>query len=221
MMNKRKLVIGMYDTSKLWTLASLKLTPAEQQTNYITVRGRSGALDLSTAVTGGIPVYGNRTLTAVLELSENTREQRERYINDIINQLDGVRAKIQLPDDPGWYLDGRVHVAREYNDLAHAAVSIKADCYPYKLKTAETTVVTQIAGVDSVVKLTCTRRPIVPTITVDAETVITWYGASYSVSPGKHRISGILLTMGTHTMKARTTGGEKGNLTITYQEGQL
>lgn len=218
---KRKMVIGEYDTSKLWTLASLHLTPAEQQTDYVAIRGRSGTLDLSTAVTGGIPVYGDRTLTAVLESSEHTRARREQDINDIINQLDGFRTKIQLPDDPGWYLDGSVHVAREYNDLAHAAVSIRADCYPYKLKMAETTVTAQITGSDAVVKLNCARRPIVPTITVDAETVITWHGASYSVSPGKHRISGIMLTMGTQTMKARTTGGKKGTLTITYQEGRL
>lgn len=220
-MDKRKLIIGDYDTETTWpwTLAELELSALEQQTNYVTVPGRSGSVDLSTAVSG-LPVYNDRTLTATLETSEGTRAQRETAINTMVNRLDGLRLHIVLPDDPSGYLDGRISVARNYNDLAHASVTISAVCYPYKLKSAETTVTASLTEVDTEISLSCDRRPVVPTITTTAETVLTWGADSYTVSAGTRQLPGIRLTQGTHTLKARTTSGT-GEITITYQEGSL
>lgn len=220
-MDKRKLIIGDYDTETTWpwTLAELELSAPEQQTNYVTVPGRSGSVDLSTAVSG-LPVYNDRTLTATLETSEGTRAQRETAINTMVNRLDGLRLHIVLPDDPSGYLDGRISVARNYNDLAHASVTISAVCYPYKLKSAETTVTASLTEVDTEISLSCDRRPVVPTITTTAETVLTWGADSYTVSAGTRQLPGIRLTQGTHTLKAKTTSGT-GEITITYQEGSL
>ena len=220
-MDKRKLIIGDYDTETTWpwTLAELELSAPEQQTNYVTVPGRSGSVDLSTAVSG-LPVYNDRTLTATLETSEGTRAQRETAINTMVNRLDGLRLHIVLPDDPSGYLDGRISVARNYNDLAHASVTISAVCYPYKLKSAETTVTASLTEADTEISLSCDRRPVVPSITTTAETVLTWGADSYTVSAGTRQLPGIRLTQGTHTLKARTTSGT-GEITITYQEGSL
>lgn len=220
-MDKRKLIIGDYDTETTWpwTLAELELSAPEQQTNYVTVPGRSGSVDLSTAVSG-LPVYNDRTLTATLETSEGTRAQRETAINTMVNRLDGLRLHIVLPDDPSGYLDGRISVARNYNDLAHASVTISAVCYPYKLKSAETTVTASLTEADTEISLSCDRRPVVPAITTTAETVLTWGADSYTVSAGTRQLPGIRLTQGTHTLKARTTSGT-GEITITYQEGSL
>lgn len=220
-MDKRKLIIGDYDTGTTWpwTLTELELSAPEQQTNYVTVPGRSGSVDLSTAVSG-LPVYNDRTLTATLETSEGTRAQRETAINTMVNRLDGLRLHIVLPDDPSGYLDGRISVARNYNDLAHASVTISAVCYPYKLKSAETTVTASLTEADTEISLSCDRRPVVPSITTTAETVLTWGADSYTVSAGTRQLPGIRLTQGTHTLKARTTSGT-GEITITYQEGSL
>lgn len=220
-MDKRKLIIGDYDTETTWpwTLTELELSAPEQQTNYVTVPGRSGSVDLSTAVSG-LPVYNDRTLTATLETSEGTRAQRETAINTMVNRLDGLRLHIVLPDDPSGYLDGRISVARNYNDLAHASVTISAVCYPYKLKSAETTVTASLTEADTEISLSCDRRPVVPSITTTAETVLTWGADSYTVSAGTRQLPGIRLTQGTHTLKARTTSGT-GEITITYQEGSL
>lgn len=220
-MDKRKLIIGDYDTGTTWpwTLTELELSAPEQQTNYVTVPGRSGSVDLSTAVSG-LPVYNDRTLTATLETSEGTRAQRETAINTMVNRLDGLRLHIVLPDDPSGYLDGRISVARNYNDLAHASVTISAVCYPYKLKSAETTVTASLTEADTEISLSCDRRPVVPSIATTAETVLTWGADSYTVSAGTRQLPGIRLTQGTHTLKARTTSGT-GEITITYQEGSL
>ena len=222
MMQKRKLIIGAYDTATTWpwTLSELALTAPEQQTNYVQVPGRSGALDLSTAATDGIPVYNDRTLTATLETSEGNREERESAINEMVNLLDGFRWKIVLPDSPDRYLDGRISVGRNYSDLAHASVTITAVCYPYFLKMAETEVTASLTSANTALTLSCDRRPVVPAITTTAETVLTWGADSYTVSAGTRQLPGIRLTQGTHTLKARTTSGT-GEITITYQEGSL
>lgn len=132
-MDKRKLIIGTYDTAQQhWTLAEWSFSSPEYQDNFVTVPGRDGALDLSATLTNGAPAYNNRTLTARLELSEGTRLTREEAISTMINQLDGCRFDIVLPDDPGHYISGRVSIAREYNNPAHASVSVTAVCDPWR-----------------------------------------------------------------------------------------
>ena len=126
-MAKRKVIFGTYDTAQngAWTVAGLKLSSPDQQTNLVFLPGRSGPLDLSTVLTGE-PVYNSRQLTVVLENSDGDRAYREQLIRGIISELDGLQKKIWLPDDPDHYLQGRVRVVRDYNDLAHAAVAITA-----------------------------------------------------------------------------------------------
>ena len=144
MMKKRGLIIGDYDTvvTGQWLLTSLELSPAQQVTNYVNIPGRRrGPLDMSTALTDGDPVYGSRTLTAMFECSEGTREEREARIQTMINWLDGWRLNIKLPDDTMHYITGRVHVERLYNDLAHASVRVTAVCEPWRYNNDETEVV--------------------------------------------------------------------------------
>ena len=139
-MEHRKLILGSYDThlNGPWTLSAWSLSPAEFQANYVEVPGRNGALDLSTALTDGEPRYNSRTLTATLERSDGTRLEREAAIETMINWLDGWRMDIILPDDELHYITGRVHVAREYNDPAHAAVTITATVDPWRYNLNET-----------------------------------------------------------------------------------
>ena len=140
-MEKRKVIFGTYDTAQkgAWTVAGLELSSPDQQTNLVFLPGRSGPLDLSTALTGE-PVYNSRQLTVVLENSDGDRAYREQLIRTIIAELDGLQKQIWLPDNPGYYLQGRIRVVRNYNDLAHAAVTVTATCDPWLYSNTETTV---------------------------------------------------------------------------------
>ena len=132
-MIKRAIILGDYDTAAQgWTLAAWQLSPAEQKTNFVDKPGGDGAWDLSTALTDGVPVYNNRTLTVTLERSDADRLTREAAISAMVNALDGMRVNIELPDDADHYITGRVHVAPEYNDMAHAAVTVTATCEPWR-----------------------------------------------------------------------------------------
>jgi len=130
-----------YDTGSYgWTLTGLVLTDPEQKTHFVEKVGSSGSWDLSTVLTDGLPTYKDRTLTATLECSEGTREDRQRLISRMINLLDGWKWEIILPDHPDHFLVGRVRVTVNQNSLAYAAVTLTATCEPWLYSDRETVV---------------------------------------------------------------------------------
>lgn len=222
MMQRRTVKFGDFDTASQfvpWTLAELKLSAPEVKTNYTDIPGANGSLDLTCAVSGE-PVYYDRELSAAFETSEGSRAEREKAITDMMNQLHGKRLHIVLPDDPDFYLDGRVSVSREYNDMAHARVAVSATCTPYRLKRAETVVTATLTTKDAELVLTNARMPVVPTVSVSAETLLTIGSGSYTFSAGQHQLLALLLAQGEQRIKARVTAGT-GTITITYREGML
>lgn len=219
-MEKRGLTIGTYNTAEqLWTLTAWELSAPEYQENFLDVPGRDGALDLSAALTGGAPTYHSRTLTVKLECSEGTRLEREAAINTMVNWLDGWRLDIVLPDDPDRYITGRVSVAKEYNDNAHAAVTVTAVCDPwryakeeniYTLTAAETEKTAQLANAG--------RRTAVPLLTIEGDTVLLKYGEySWSLGAGTYQLPDLTLSQGGGTLTYSGTG----TLRISYREAVL
>lgn len=150
-MDKRKFLIGTYDTAEhLWTLAGWTLSDPEQVRSWVDVPGRrKGPIDASTVLSDGDPVYGNRTLTITLESSEGTRLEREERIEQMLNWLDGWWVDIVLPDDVDTrrrYMRGTVSVKKIYNTLAQAQVQVTAVCEPWKYAAAETIVPVFLCG---------------------------------------------------------------------------
>ncbi|MBR5845505.1 MAG: hypothetical protein IKY65_04520 [Rikenellaceae bacterium] len=202
-MEKRKIIFGTYDTaSHGWTLTGWKLSAAEAKTKYIEKPNGDGSWDLSTALSDGIVRYKDRKLTASFECSEGTRMEREATIRDMINSLDGLRMGITLPDDPHHHVVGRLSVAREYNDLAHAAVSVAAVCEPWKYANDETVVTATASATKQRMELyNGGRRALVPTIEVTGDSVLLEYGtASMAMSAGTYRWPNLLLTPGGHSL---------------------
>lgn len=221
-MQKRKIIIGDYDTAANgWTLTKWKLSNAEQKTNYRDKPSGDGAWDLSTALTDGIPKYNDRELTATLECSENNRLEREAMIRNMVNLLDGFRWKIRLPDDDLHYVMGRVHVAREYNDPAHASVTVRAVCEPWKYANAETLVSLIASGSRQVAQLTNKgRQVVVPTLTVTgaSASVLLEYGASsITLSAGTYQWPALILAPGRHELTLSGTG----SVLVSYREAVL
>ena len=221
-MQKRKIAIGDYDTAANgWTLTGWNLSAAEQKTLYEEKQGGDGSWDLSTALTDGILRYRDRELTATLECSEGTRMEREAEIRRMINLLDGMRREIHLPDDDLHHIVGRVHVVREYNNLAHAAVSVTAICEPWKYSDIETTTrLTASAEKQSVTLINSGRRAIVPTLTVEGDnaSVLLEYGtSSMALGVGTYQWPDLLLTPGNHGLTYSGTG----KIIVTYREAVL
>jgi len=220
-MERRKLVIGTYDTdlNGPWTLASWELSKAEHRSEMVTVPGRDGELDMSTALTDGEPRYSSRTLTATLERSDGTRLEREAAINTMINWLDGWRVDIRLPDDDGHYLTGRVSVGKDYNDMTHAAVSLTATCDPWRYNDNET-VHRLTAGTEELrARLTNGgRRTVIPSITITGGTVLLKYGAySWALSDGVYQLPDLVVPQG----GAEVLYSGTGQISFTYREAVL
>ena len=224
-MTERKIQIGTYDTATNgWTLNAFSLGRAQAVESYAKVPGRSGHLDLSTVLTDGEPYYDNRTFTARLESSEGTRLEREERINDMINKLDGYRLDIILPDDPTHYITGRVSVTKEFNDLAHAAVTVKANCDPWRYAVSETVV--SITGANPTYEMPVElvnegRMSVIPTIKVSGQGVITLSREGWSrvLMSGTYILPDLYLQTG--SMQLKYTGSSGVKLTFTYREAVL
>lgn len=218
-MEKRKVIFGNYDTAQngAWTVAGLDLSSPDLQTNLVFLPGRSGPIDLSTALTGE-PVYNSRQLTVVLENSDGDRNYREQLIRGIIAELDGLQKQIWLPDDPDHYLQGRVRVVRNYNDLAHAAVTVTATCDPWLYSNTETIVSLTAASTSKTATLTNNgRKGVVPSFKTTGAVSVKFNNTTWNLNAGTTRLIDLVLAPGSNTI----TYSGSGTIQITYREAVL
>lgn len=219
-MTKRTLLIGGYNTAANgWTLAGLTMSAPEQKTQYVEKMAGDGSWDLSTAMTDGIPRYRDRILTAVLECSTGTRADRETLISNMVNQLDGLEWQIVHPDYPLHYLTGRVHIAVDYSDLAHASVTLSATCSPWLYKAQETALSLTVTEEEKTAVLSNSgRKALVPLLTVTGSVRLKYGTSSITLTDGDgYEWPTLLLTSGDHTV---AYSGE-GTLVIKYREAVL
>lgn len=221
-MEKRSIIFHTYDTAAHgWTLTGWELGPAEPKTKYLEKPNGDGSWDLSTALTDGVMRYQNRTLKATFECSEGTRAERETLIRDLINGLDGLTMEIRLPDDDHHYIVGRPHFVREYNDLAHAKVSVTATCEPWKYADTLTMITLTATATPQVITLINRgRRALVPTLKANGGSVHLAYGAATKEVPsngGNYQWPDLLLIPGEHPVSYYGSG----SLLIWYREAVL
>lgn len=222
-MEKRKLMIDGYDTALegLWTLSALSLSEPEIKTEYVSVPGRSGDLDLSDVLTDGEPTYQNRTLEATLESSEGSRLERNERISYMINLLDGFNHKIILPDDTTHYLFGRLRIKTDYSDNAHASVSITVNCEPWLYSVAETRVLIESSSGSFTYGTLRNRgrKSVIPEIQIitNSEMTIKFGDNTWALSAGTYTFPEIYLKTGSYPV---TLSGE-GKAIFTYREAVL
>jgi hypothetical protein len=216
---KRKIIFGDYNTAVHgWTLTGWNLSPAEEKTNFMDKVGGDGSWDLSTALTDGIPRYKDRQLTATFECSEGTRMEREAIIRQMVNRLDGMREDIYLPDDLSHHINGKLHVVRNYNDLAHASVTVTAICGPWKHSNgAKALTLTATDALQRATLINEGRRAVVPTLKVEGVVVLEYAGAQIELTAGEYQWPELLLTPGHHWVKYSGAG----QIIVVYREAVL
>lgn len=225
---RRGIIFGDYDTVQdgKWTLTGWEFSEPEPITTYVDVPGRkAGPLDLTEALTG-YPTYGSRQLNATFECSDSTRMDRELTISNMVNRLHGRKMKIILPDDDAHYAIGRLTVHKEYNDMAHASVTVSAVCEPWRYSKTET-VIELVAGSAARIALLPNSGSLVvaPEITVTGENAwsetiqvqLTAKGTTWRLAEGKHILPDLVL----HNGNTRATYTGSGTMTIRYQEAIL
>ena len=202
-------------------LAERTITLPELRTNYITVPGRDGLLDLSEALTGEMH-YDNRTVTLTLGTFEAlTGVAWGALLSDVSDYVHGQRRTVVLDEDPDYHYTGRGKVeSYEWDHHGRQQFVLSFDCDPFRAKNEETTVSKSITTSDVTITLTNNGRAVVPTIEVTAETKITWQGSSIALSAGTHTVASIRIPTGSSTLSARTTSGT-GEITLRWNEVML
>lgn len=122
-----------YNSWDTWHLVpSSRPTPSipEPRTNFVTIPGRNGSLDLSEALTGGM-IYEDRELDMEFIVLDQGMYWMDVY-QDVVSKIHGKRMKIRLVDDPEYYYMGRVTVGEFTSNSDYSSISITCQLEPFK-----------------------------------------------------------------------------------------
>lgn len=192
---------------------------AEPKTNYVSLDGMSGSLDLSEALTGEI-TYDDRTITATFWTDTGNRNDREALLRKITASLHGKKIKIIEPDDPNHYFYGRVKIKSKKNNLAYAEFTIEAICEPWRYSLDEITRTIEVAHADitNVVIHNNGVKTLCPIITTTGMVGIIMDGKTASFNTaGTYKVPDIKLRQGVNIVGVYG----KGSVTFSYREADL
>lgn len=180
----------------------------EPKTNYVSVEGRDGDLDLTDALTGEVR-YNNRTDEYAFDFLDGTRKERQALMDKVYGFLHGKKREIILPDWPDYYSVGRLSVTEFHNYLGYGQMSLEANCEPWLYKRIETAAVKILDGTAQ--KIVCTNtgiKTVVPEINVSAggSVQITFGDFQTTLDAGTYKVLDIRFTSGAHTLTLTGTG---------------
>ena len=197
-------------------MTDFSVSPPEPQTTYVDVPFRDGPLDFSTALTGGIVKYKNRTVTAEFKTQDRTPDSWKSRYHTFVNYVQGQKLQLIFDYDPEYYYLGRISCDVSKDDQVIGTISISADCDPYKYKLSPTVKEFDVSGSLSVT-LPNDRMPTVPTVTTDAEITVEFGESTIVFAPGTRKAPELLLLEGANHMTLTGTG----HIKFEYQEGAL
>lgn len=188
-------------------------TPSPK-TEEIDIPGGDGVLDLTDFF--GEVKYNNRELSFEYSTIVPQSEFMDLF-SRVQNALHGKKMQIVLDDDPDWFYIGRITVSEWKAEKAVGTLTIDCDCEPYKYRMNETVVSKAMGGGTSTVNLTNGRKRVIPTITTDTETTISFGTYTGTFNAGTFMIPELELTEGDNAVKVRGTG----TVSFSYREGAL
>lgn len=195
-------------------LAQKTIGTPSPKTETVDIPGGDGVLDL-TDFFGEIK-YNNRELSFEFSTIVPQSEFMDLFTR-VQNALHGQKMQIILDDDADWYYTGRITVSEWKAEKAVGTLTIDCDCEPYKYRMTETVVSKAMGGGTATVNLTNGRKRVIPTITTDAETTISFGEYSGTFSAGTFIIPDLELIEGENAVKVRGTG----TVSFSYREGVL
>lgn len=215
----RFFIFDKFNTWYDWrlTLTAKDVSPADPKTNYITLDGVHGSLDLSEALTGEV-VYNDRTVTASFWTSEGTFQERVALLRDIITTLHGKKVNIIEPDDPDHFFLGRVKITSLEQDNVHTAFTIEATCEPWRYAINETDRLVEVNGGQTDVAIHNDGvKTLCPVVAIKGKVKIIYNGVTTELPEGSYKITDLRLVHGVNVVRVSGTG----SVTFTYREAGL
>lgn len=237
------ILFGSKHTWTDWNLV-LKEKPdisfPEVKTNYIDLTGADGQIDLTEVF--GEPKYKNRKGSLTFTKVGN-RDSWNGLKSNIQNYLHGQKMRMILDEDSGYYYYGRFALNNWKSSKKTADLVIDYDLDPWKYEVIssiepwkwdpfnfETGVIRNYASIeingDTTVDLIGSRKPTIPTLTVNSTgkgfRVHGEYGSSGSVQwfdlpNGTYKDPEFIIREGRHTFRFQGTG----TITVNFRGGSL
>ena len=207
-MGLRGIKFGQYHTAD-WglTMNEKFIAPPVPKTNYVSVPGRDGDLDLTEAVSGAVN-YMDRAASYTFILTEGSHADRTELIATMIGLLHGKRMEIRDEDDyPGYYMIGRLSVSETALNGAYGIIKISAVCQPWRYAEAHKVKEVSVSANSKIVSL-CNDgyRTAAPTITVTGSVTLTAGGRSFNLTAGSYILPGLRLPRGVTNVTVSGTG---------------
>lgn len=200
-----------------YTDFGLILRPKERpfptpKTNYVSIEGADGDLDLTTTLTGDVK-YENISYTLDFYLKDE-RVNWETVLLNLSTYLHGKKMNLSFSDDPDFYYVGRYTLNPLTSDGNVGVISIDCTLEPYRYKKEET--IETITGIGTLT-LSNMRKWVMPTITSSESMEFVFEGKTFIVN-GTLQSPDIILKEGENTIEV-TSGA--GTLAVTYREAKL
>lgn len=217
---ERFFILGNKNTWYDWRLylTAKNIPDAEPKTNYVSIDGMDGTLDLSESLTGEIK-YQDRVISASFWTDNGNYKDRDALLRSIVSQIHGKKIKIIEPDDPEHYFIGRVQIKAKTNIIPYATFTIEAVCEPWRYAINESVRRVEISS-DDVIDVVISNngvKTLCPTITITGAVTVAYNGVSTSLTTGVYKISDIKLYQGTNVISV----SGNGSVTFTYTEADL
>lgn len=203
-----------------WFLKWRKLAAPKPKTDYVSVWGRDGDIDLTESETDGQVFYENRELT--MDMVYIGEDWTDAY-SELLDMLHGKECAVQFSNDPYWYWAGRI-IASLYEHKPHS-LTMSGIMFPYKLSVAKVTRSATVSGaiesngVDVV--LPSSRMRVSPKVTVVAGTgesvTLKWGTKTQTLSAGTYYVRGLKVGSDDVTIKVWGTG----TVIFEYRKGML
>lgn len=188
------------------------ISKPEIQTYTVQIPGRNGLLNLTKGLTGKV-MYYNRSLS--FQYFGNGDREYLLELDMYITRLHGQTIKIVDDDFPNHYYEGEASVKTEIKSN-YITITLTVDAQPFRLRLEPTIYSREISGT-VLVYLDNESVEVIPTITVTAETTITFGGTTVSLSAGTYTIDNFELKRGVNILEVSGTG----RITFEYREGAI
>lgn len=182
------------------------------KTNYVSIEGRDGDLDLTTSLTGDVK-YENISYSLEFYLKDK-RADWETILLKLSTYLHGKKMNLSFSEDPDYYYVGRYTLNQVESDRNIGSITIDCVLEPYRYKKIET--VKTITGTGTLI-LSNTRKWVMPKITSTESMQFIFEDKTFTVN-GTLQSPDIILKEGDNIIEV-TSGA--GTFTVTYREAKL
>ena len=211
------LINGVSVLSLGWLRETVTFPTPQSQSNTITVPGRNSPIRFTEAL--GRVAYQPRSFDMTFSMLGD-RADFDTLVSVVVNQFTGNLCRVTLTEDTTMYAVGTLEAAPSYDPLTGKG-TLELSCTDgdsFLYHTEETTIT--VTGGGTVV-LANDYMPVVPVITVTAETTLRWSvdGESFqkTINAGTWEIPELELRHGNNTVSITS----EGVVVFVYREGRL